>query len=278
MQERHLKGRGIPVHFFEEAVPQGGAVKGILVFNPAMGTKAKFYAPLAQAFAEQGYHVMVHELRGNGISPLRASRRCDFGYGDLLQDLHYLIRDVKSRFGDLPIILGGHSLGGQLSLLYTVQHPENIGQVLLVACGTPHWSGFRGGMRWLLKVVPHLFTSSAALVGYFPGDRWGFGGVQGKTLITEWGHLAKTNQFRVTGDDRQYETELAAIPIPIKAFCFTSDSFAPKQAVNKILEKLPQEKVKLHCLGNQEIGFKADHLNWVNHAEELMPNFLEALS
>ena len=62
MQERHLKGRGIPVHFFEETVPQGGAVKGILVFNPAMGTKAKFYAPLAQAFAEQGYHVMVHEL------------------------------------------------------------------------------------------------------------------------------------------------------------------------------------------------------------------------
>lgn len=277
MQERHLKGKGIPVHFFEENVPQGDEVKGILVFNPAMGTKARFYAPLARAFAEQGYHVMVHELRGNGISPLRASRRCDFGYGDLLQDLHYLIHDVKSRFGDLPIILGGHSLGGQLSLLYSVQHPQNIAQILLVACGTPHWSGFRGGMRWLLKVMPHLFTGSAALAGYFPGDRWGFGGVQGKTLINEWGSLAKTNQFLVIGDSRNYELEVASIPLPIKVFCFPSDPFAPEPAVNKIIEKLPQEKVQRYCLNNNDIGFKADHFNWVKHTEELMPRFLDAL-
>lgn len=278
MQERHLKGRGIPVHFFEETVPPGDVVKGILVFNPAMGTKAKFYAPLARAFAEQGYHVMVHELRGNGISPLRASRRCDFGYGDLLQDLHYLIHDVKSRFGDLPIILGGHSLGGQLSLLYAVQHPENIDRILLVACGTPHWSGFRGGMRWLLKTLPYLFTSSAAMMGYFPGDRWGFGGIQGKTLIQDWGHLAKRNEFHVTGDDCNYETAVGAIPIPIKAFCFVSDAFAPQQAVNRILEKLPAEKVQLQCLTNDEIGFKADHLNWVKHAADLMPYFTRALN
>ena len=231
----------------------------------------------AFTFSEQGYHVMVHELRGNGISPLRASRRCDFGYGDLLQDLHYLIHDAKSRFGDLPIILGGHSLGGQLSLLYSVQHPENISQILLVACGTPHWSGFKGGMKWLLKVMPHLFTSSAALVGYFPGDRWGFGGIQGKTLIQDWGSLAKHNQFNVSGDERDYETAVGNIAIPVNAFCFISDPFAPQQAVAKIVEKLPAENVHLHCLSNEDIGFKADHLNWVKHAEELMPHFMQAL-
>lgn len=277
MQERHLKGNGIPVHFYEQSVPDDVETVGVLVFNPAMGTKARFYEPLAKAFSAAGYHVLLHELRGNGISPLRASRRCDFGYKDLLQDLHYLINEAKSRFGELPLVLGGHSLGGQLSLLYSAQHPANISQILLVACGTPHWSGFRGKQKWLLKVVPYLFTSSALAAGYFPGDRLGFGGIQGRTLILDWGHLAKRNQFKVTDDECDYEQALAQVDVPVKAFCFVSDPYAPEAAVRKIVEKLPADQVQLQCLTNEEIGFKATHLNWVKHAEQLMPRFIQAL-
>jgi len=278
MQERQLNCNGNSIHYYECAVPAGVTLRGVLLFNPAMGTKARFYRPLAEAFSARGYHTFVHELRGNGISPVRASRGCDFGYRDLLQDLTCLVDEVKSRFPAVPLLLSGHSLGGQLSVLYAAKHAERVDQILLVACGTPHYQGFSGRMKRMLRWVPYLFTSTARLAGYFPGHRLGFGGRQGKTLIEDWSALARTNHFSVHGDDTDYGQALAGMPVPVLSVWLEHDNFAPKDSARALSDQCPAEHTRLVGLSEATLGFRADHMNWVKQADVVVPLLLDQLA
>ena len=81
-----------------------------------MGVRAGFYKKTALAFAAQGYHSHVMELRGHGISPTHPSRTIDHGYCEILDDVASLLVQINRKYPALPICLAGHSLGGQVAL------------------------------------------------------------------------------------------------------------------------------------------------------------------
>src|SRR5687768_13204471 len=60
------------------------AVRAPVLCVPAMGVPARFYAPLQAELARAGFLAAVTELRGHGTSTVRAGRRVDFGYHELL--------------------------------------------------------------------------------------------------------------------------------------------------------------------------------------------------
>ncbi len=72
------------------------------------------------------------DLRGHGRSD--APPPGQYGRDLVLADL----QQVLSRF-DEPVVLAGHSLGGYLSLAYTLLHPEQVAGLALIAAGP----GFR---------------------------------------------------------------------------------------------------------------------------------------
>ena len=274
MTLEQLPGREYPICFYQ--IPASGkqSPKGVILFNPAMDTRAKYYEPLALAFSGQGYHVYIHELRGIGESPIRATRDVDFGYLDLLEDLDVLVDHVQKSHQGLPTTIAGHSMGGQLSLLYAAKFSSKITNVLLIACGTPHHSGYSGKQKLLLSIVPYIFTTSALVYGYFPGKKLGFGGIQGKTLINDWGVLAKSNRFSVQGDSFDYEKALRKIDFPVSVYCFETDAFAPEKSVKEIIKKLNPERVSFRCFSKGELDFYADHMNWVKRSDWLIEQIL----
>src|SRR3546814_3000617 len=72
--------------------------------------------PISDALAARGVAVFVHEWRGNGSSALRPDRDHDWGYRELLTaDLPASERAIDGLLPDLPRVIGGHSLGGQLA-------------------------------------------------------------------------------------------------------------------------------------------------------------------
>lgn len=89
----------------------------LLYWLPAMGVPARHYLPLAEALAERGIGVVIHEWRGIGSSDQRAARRSNWGYRELLlDDLPAGMAYVRSKWLDTPLYLAGHSLGGRLLL------------------------------------------------------------------------------------------------------------------------------------------------------------------
>src|SRR3546814_6871095 len=125
-----------------------------LFWLPALGVAARHYLPFADALAARGVAVFVHEWRGNGSSALRPDRDHDWGYRELLTaDLPASERAIDGLLPDLPRVIGGHSLGGQLACCRLALDPQAASAVWLVASGAPYWPAFPPPRPWSLPTA-----------------------------------------------------------------------------------------------------------------------------
>ena len=106
--------------------------RSALLWLPALGVAAKHYIPFAEALAERGVAVFLHEWRGNGSSNQRAGRDCDWGYRELFADIAASEATMQAHANDLPRILGGHSLGGQLACWFASMLCRDFDQAIEV--------------------------------------------------------------------------------------------------------------------------------------------------
>ena len=113
-------------------------VKEVKLLLPAMGVRASYYKSFAESLArDRKTTVATIDLRGLGNSSCRASRDVDFGYDTYLQDLHEVIQHLKTNYSLIKIDTLGHSLGGQITLLYASRYPTNINHITLIATCLP---------------------------------------------------------------------------------------------------------------------------------------------
>ncbi|MHA2025125.1 MAG: alpha/beta fold hydrolase [Candidatus Thorarchaeota archaeon] len=107
---------------FEES---GDSDKKTLIFvHGAGGSSATWFMQLRGL--SNDFHIVAIELNGHGKSPDRDEQDISDSY---LHDIH----GVVSKF-DKPI-LAGHSMGGALTQLYALNHPENLSGIILVGTG-----------------------------------------------------------------------------------------------------------------------------------------------
>ncbi|MEU1916090.1 hypothetical protein [Streptomyces massasporeus] len=84
------------------------------------------------------------------------------------------------------MVLIGHSLGGQLALLSSATELTGVHAVVLTAAGSVWWRGF-GSVRGLRNLVgSQLFAALTTALGYWPGERLGFGGTQPTAVMRDW--------------------------------------------------------------------------------------------
>ncbi len=245
------------------ALLPAGAWRRWLYWMPAMGVPARHYLPLAQALADRGVAVVLHEWRGIGSSDRRAGRRCDWGYRQLLQDdLPAGIAAVRQRWPQAHGWLGGHSLGGQLALLHASLHPRDFAGLVLVASGAPYWRRFRHG--WLVGAAYALAPLLAALVGRLPGRQIGFGGNEARGVIADWARSGRSGRYAVTGMTQDFERELAALRLPLLALRLQQDWLGPPASLAWLLGKLGPGNHRVEAIGPADLGgMPADHFGWM---------------
>jgi predicted alpha/beta hydrolase len=245
------------------AMPPAGGWQQLLYWIPAMGIPARHYLPLAQALADRGIAVVLHEWRGIGSSDRRAGRNCDWGYRQLLQDdLPAGVAAVRQRWPQAHCWLGGHSLGGQLCLLYASLHPHDFAGWVLVASGAPYWRRFRHG--WLIAAAYALAPLLAALVGYLPGRRIGFGGNEARGVIADWARSGRSGRYSVAGMARDFERQLAALRLPLLALRLQQDWLGPPASLDWLLGKLGAGEHRVEVVTPADMGgVPADHFGWM---------------
>jgi predicted alpha/beta hydrolase len=245
------------------AVLPRGNWQRLLYWLPAMGIPARHYLPLAQALAERGIAVVLHEWRGIGSSDHRASRQCDWSYRQLLlEDLPAGMAAVGTRWPQARQWLGGHSLGGQLAMLYASAHPAAFAGLLLVASGSPYWRRFRHG--WLIGMAYVLAPLMANLVGYLPGRRIGFGGNEARGVIDDWARSGRRGRYAATGVAQNFEAQLAAVQLPVLALRLQQDWLVPPASLNWLLGKLGPGIRQIEVISRDDLdGKPADHFGWM---------------
>lgn len=231
---------------------------------PAMGVGAKFYDRLGEELAAAGLDAFVMDLRGIGASNLRASRKVDFGYRELVQlDLVAAVNAVKTSAKSLPLFVMGHSLGGHLAILFSALHGEMISGAMVVAGGTPYFRNWRWPMNAKTFFGSSVMRAVGFAMGYVPGDRLGFGGREANRVVAEWARFVRSGKLVVRGiDSSALENARANAKGRLLGISFEEDDYAPRISTDRLLAMLPKAELTRKHFERGAVGEKIDHFRW----------------
>lgn len=236
-----------------------------LVWLPALGVSARHYEPFARAVAAYGTAVVIHEWRGFGSSSMRASRRCDWAYRELLAtDIPATRAAALELHGPVPLVAGGHSLGGQLATCSLALDPSFADELWLVASGAPYAGAFPPRYRLWLPSAYRLLALLARLFGALPGRRIGFGGQEARGVIRDWSRTALSGIYRVPGV-ADLEARMRAVDCSVRAVLLRDDWLAPPGSFQFLAGKLSSRSIDACTLDRSALGTEADHFAWMRH-------------
>jgi predicted alpha/beta hydrolase len=239
----------------------------LVVVWPAMGVPARYYRPFAAGLLSAGLAVAVADLRGTGSSTPRPGRPSRYGYAELVADVGAVLDALKPHTDGRPVLLLGHSLGGQVCALHLALSGSDsrVDGLVLVAVGLPYWRDYRTGVRTILPMTQGINAVSAVL-GVWPG--WGFGGRQARGVIRDWAHSARTGRYpALNGVD--VEAALAHVRTPVLAVDVEHDQYTPPSTVDRLCAKMPAAPVEREHYAAAQAGGQLDHFRWVRAAGPL---------
>ena len=199
-----------------------------MLILPAMILKARFYLPLAKTLHAAGLSAATVDLRAQGESTPPLAEAPNFGYRELVEvDLPAIVDAVSERFPQAPLHLFGHSLGGQVALLFTAAHPDRIASITVIGTGTVYWKAF-GPRRWFEALWKIQWIGLVAAVsGRWPGGVLIPGAMAGR-VMTDWARHSRTSRYRPHGSARDYDRMLRELPVPVLAISLNAGHPRPE--------------------------------------------------
>ena len=185
-----------------EARGRGPAV----VFTTGFGRTAGTWTPQAEDLAAD-HRVVTWDFRGHGRS---APPEAKYTRTMVLADLDAAVDTAMAESGG-PALLVGHSLGGYLSLAYTLDHPEKVRGLALLSTGP----GFRN---------PDSMAKYNA----------------GITKVAEAAGLGDDTAHVAYHFDSLVIDRLAEITVPAVVICGLDDRPVYINGVRYLAERLPQ--------------------------------------
>ncbi|BBH12849.1 alpha/beta fold hydrolase [Chromobacterium haemolyticum] len=257
-------------HGASEQAPQG-----VILFLPALGVNVSYYRALGAAWAARGYCVAAAEIRGMRQSSVRDVRCQDFGYREVLADVAHLRQQLSEQTSGRPLILAGHSLGGQFALLQACENPAEVAGVALLAGGSNYFRAMPGALSaWKRGFGLRLIQQLNRSLGYFPGDKLGFGGRQPGRLIRDWTQEALHGRYRLENSDADYEAALRRLELPVLLLSLSGDRFVPRSCADFLADKLARASVTQRELQAADHGLRAfSHFAWAKTPQPVLDAF-----
>ncbi|WP_405486570.1 alpha/beta fold hydrolase [Nocardia sp. NBC_00511] len=218
----------------------------VVVIAPGLGVPGEYYSLFGNPLAARGFDVALLEMRGNGDSRPKPGPGSSWGYQELVAvDFPAMFEVVRERFPDSTPYLLGHSMGGQLAVMYASRIRGRLGGLILVASGTPYHRGYKGLAAPGFLLGSAAISLTANLAGFWPGDTITAGGFgrQSKALIADWARLARTGRFQPAGADIDYEERIGRLKLPVLSITLTGDELTPRSSARHLLDKLPDADI-----------------------------------
>lgn len=231
-------------------------MRGAVVIGSAMAVPRGFYGPFADYLAEGGLTVLRFDYRGIGGSlrgPVGASDATMHAWGE--QDLAGALRFLRERHPGTPLLLVGHSAGGQLFGL--VPEPNDVRAVLTVGAQSGYWRNWNGlGRLRMLVYWTVLFPGLTRALGYLPLKRLTGGGENVPPGVAlEWSSWGRDPAYVLSYARRKDGAKgYAAFNGRIRAYALADDSYAPRAAVQALLDFYPSASRELLFVPPVSVG------------------------
>jgi pimeloyl-ACP methyl ester carboxylesterase len=246
---------------------------------------------LARHFTKLGYDTYIIEMRTVGLSSkphLFSESRWNIYFDDIVKyDIPAIIRNAKLKSGFNKVFWVGHSLGGMV--MYAALQDRGIERDVrsLVAISSPPVFTRQPELK---KFIPML--KSARIFSHIKQEFWGrlfapyliraipyseiaanidnidtptlrrifvnLASDISSTLISQIGDWVENGFIRDKMKEKNYSEGISNIEIPIFAITGSVDLICPKEAIEYLREKLPEERLKIIIAGTS-YGFSTDY-------------------
>lgn len=105
--------------------------KAVICLIHGMGEHCSRYEHVADFFVSNNLAVMALDQRGHGKS--EGKRGHVSSYDVLLDQIDLLLGEADQAFPNLPKIIYGHSMGGNLVINHSLRRPDNLGVAYIVS-------------------------------------------------------------------------------------------------------------------------------------------------
>lgn len=234
-----------------------GPVSSVVLMPAAMGVKQQFYTPFAEFLCENGMAVLSFDYRGMGESLppqfAHSLRGFDADISDWAElDYNAALLAAKAWQAHVPLLVIGHSLGGQLAGLLPDNHI--VDGMLTVGAGTGYWRHNAPTTKrfvWLLWYFLVPFYTS--LCGYFPGKKLRKVGNLPKGVIYQWSRWCRDKRYFVDDQGNAMTTYHAQFKAPILSMSFTDDEMMGRQNIDNLHDYFHNAQVERRYIHPQDI-------------------------
>ncbi len=157
-EEATLEGTGGLQLFTQSWRPAGEEPRAVLIVVHGLRDHSSRYAELAEHLVGQGFAVYAFDLRGHGHS--EGVRVHIDSFEEYLSDLDLFLARVRQQEPGRPLFLLGHSMGGAIATLFTLERKPPLQGLLLSAPALKPGSDVSGALitttRVLGGVLPNL--------------------------------------------------------------------------------------------------------------------------
>ena len=229
------------------AAPTGDP-RAVVLVAPATGVLRRIYSPFADFLREHGYAVATWDWRGIGASRPESLR----GFTASMRhwatlDLAGVIRWAVHRFPDRPLLVVGHSFGGQGVGL--APNAGRIAGLVTVAAQSGYWGHWPAPRKYAYATLWYLVMPALTRTfGYFPSRRLGLGENLPRGVALQWARWCRNPGYMNTWDGHRRFTS------PILAWSFADDAYAPKRAVEALLLQYGSEPIDHRHLSPGDAG------------------------
>jgi predicted alpha/beta hydrolase len=233
---------------------------------------ARVYTPLAEVLSEAGLAVLTFDYRGIADSrrvPPRQEGASMADWGRL--DVEGALSTLAARLPTLPLLLLGHSVGGQL--LGLAPTSSALRGALLVGAQHGYWKHWKGLAQARMWVNWHvLLPGLTGVLGYAPMRVLRMGENLPAEVARQWARWGRHPEHFLSQCSPAERERYVRLGFPIRCYHFTDDDFAPLPAVKALAAVYQGAATEVLTRAPQDVGASAiGHFGW------LKPRFRETL-
>lgn len=262
VEVRAVDGFVLAATRFRGAPTDANTPRGLVLVNSAVGVKQSYYRGFAEYLVERGFEVVTYDYRAIGQSqrePVHrsAARMQDWG----LLDQPALVAQCRQWTGDRPLVVVGHSVGGQILGLA----PNACEVAALVGICAQHtwwrlWPKRAWPKLWLLWNVVMPGVSGA--MGYFPSPWFGLGQPLPSGVARDWAHWARSPRHIIGALGESTRAGYEHYTGAIRAYSFSDDTFAPPRTVEQLLAVYRAARREHRSVDPSEVGQTIGHFGF----------------
>lgn len=139
---------------YHQAWLPDGDTRGVVMLVHGLGEHSGRYAHVAKALNDAGLAVHALDHRGHGRSD--GKRTFVKSYDEFMTDLAQFRAHIEAQHPEVPLIVLGHSMGGNLAIGHALEHQDGIAGLALSGAALQVGSDLSPGKLKIFKLIAKI--------------------------------------------------------------------------------------------------------------------------